>query len=284
MTKYFNLVLLLASVWTTRLLVQGSVRVQELVAMSCRIMGVALVQKKIEPQLNFTEAKEACKLLGLSLASKIQVETALLSGFETCSYGWVAEQYPVIPRINQNPKCGKNGKGILIWKAKAHQKFRAYCHNSSDIWVNSCVPEIITTPEPLSDFETETYSVEFTASDSTFSASAPYSTTPAPATTPARAATSRRKKLICITEVFTETSSVPTETESSFENGAMFKNEAPGFGGVPTTLLVLALLFFSAAAGLAVCYVKRYVKAFPFTNKNQQKEMIETQSSKGRQG
>ena len=28
--------------------------------------------------------------------------------------------------------------------------------------------------------------------------------------------------------------------------------------GVPTTLLVLALLFFAAAAGLAVCYVKRW--------------------------
>lgn len=278
MTKCFSLVLLLASIWTARLLVQGSVRVQELIPTSCRIMGVALVNKKIDPQLNFTEAKEACKLLGLTLATKVQVETALLSGFETCSYGWVAEQYPVIPRINQNPKCGKNGQGILIWKAKAHQKFRAYCHNSSDTWVNSCVPEIITTTDPLSDFEPETYSVEFTASASTFSASAPYSTTPAPATTPARAATSssRRKKLICITEVFAETSSMPTETESSSENGATFKNEAPGFGGVPTTLLVLALLFFSAAAGLAVCYVKRYVKAFPFTNKNQQKEMIET--------
>ncbi|KAM6172435.1 lymphatic vessel endothelial hyaluronic acid receptor 1 [Erethizon dorsatum] len=278
MTKCFSLVLLLATMWTTRLRVQGSVRVQELVATSCRIMGVTLVNKKIEPQLNFTEAQEACKLLGLTLASKAQVEAALLSGFETCSYGWVAEKYPVIPRINQNPKCGRNGKGILIWKAKAHQKFRAYCHNSSDIWVNSCIPEIITTVDSLLDFETETYTVEFTASNSTFSASALYSTTPAPTTTPAPAATSssRRKKLICITEVFTETSSMPTETETYAENGAAFKNEAPGFGGVPTALLVLALLFFSAAAGLAVCYVKRYVKAFPFTNKNQQKEMIET--------
>ncbi|XP_005380340.1 PREDICTED: lymphatic vessel endothelial hyaluronic acid receptor 1 [Chinchilla lanigera] len=278
MTKCFSLALLLAIIWTTRLLVQGSVRVQELVATSCRIMGVALVNKKIEPQLNFSEAREACKLLGLTLASKAQVEAALLSGFETCSYGWVAEQYPVIPRINQNPRCGKNGKGILIWKAKAHQKFRAYCHNSSDVWVNSCVPEIITTVDPLLDYEPETYTVELPVSDSTFSASALYSTTAAPTTTPARAATSssRKKKLICITEVYTETSSMPTETVSSTQSGAAFKNEAPGFGGVPTALLVLALLFFSAAAGLAVCYVKRYVKPFPFTNKNQQKEMIET--------
>ncbi|KFO18713.1 lymphatic vessel endothelial hyaluronic acid receptor 1 [Fukomys damarensis] len=278
MIKCFSLMLLIATIWTTGLLVQGSVRVQELFATSCRIMGVALVNKKVDPQLNFTEAQVACKLLGLTLASKAQVEAALLSGFETCSYGWVAEQYPVIPRINQNPKCGKNGKGILIWKARAHQRFRAYCHNSSDIWVNSCVPEIITTSDPLVDFETETYTTDFTVSDSTYSAPAPYSTTLAPATAPAPAATSssRRKKLICITEVITETSSLPTETDSSIESGTAFKNEAAGFGGVPTALLVLALLFFGAAAGLAVCYIKRYVKAFPFTNKNQQKEMIET--------
>lgn len=73
-----------------------------------------------------------------------------------------------------------------------------------------------------------------------------------------------------------ETSTICTETELYIENRTAFKNEAVGFGGIPTALLVLALLFFAAAAGLAVCYVKRYVKAFPFTNKNQQKEMIET--------
>lgn len=66
------------------------------------------------------------------------------------------------------------------------------------------------------------------------------------------------------------------ETESYTEYKTTFKNEDAGFGGVPTALLVLALLFFAAAAALAVCYVKRYVQAFPFTNKNQQKEMIET--------
>lgn len=244
-------------------------------------MGVALVHKKIDPQLNFTEAQEACKLLGLALASKAQVEHALLSGFETCSYGWVAERYAVIPRINRNPRCGKNGKGILIWKTNTRQKFRAYCHNSSDIWVNSCVPEIITTADAL-DLETETYPVELPGSITTFSASVLYPTTPAPITTPARAATSssRRKKVICITEILTETPPAPTETELPAEKGTAFRNEAPGFGGVPTALLVLALLFFSAAAGLAVCYVKRYVKAFPFTNKNQQKEMIETKEVK----
>ncbi|XP_008004966.1 lymphatic vessel endothelial hyaluronic acid receptor 1 [Chlorocebus sabaeus] len=279
MARCFSLVLLLASIWTTRLLVQGSLHAEELsIQVSCRIMGITLVSKKANPQLNFTEAKEACRLLGLTLASKDQVETAWKASFETCSYGWIGDGFVVISRISPNPKCGKNGVGVLIWKVAVNRQFAAYCYNSSDTWTNSCIPEIITTKDPIFNTQTATHTTEFIVSDSTYSVASPYSTAPATTTTPAPASTSipRRKKLICITEVFMETSTMSTETEPFVENKAAFKNEAAGFGGVPTALLVLALLFFGAAAGLGVCYVKRYVKAFPFTNKNQQKEMIET--------
>lgn len=47
-------------------------------------MGVTLLTKKTNVQLNFTEAKEACELMGLTFASKDQVEAAWKSGFETC--------------------------------------------------------------------------------------------------------------------------------------------------------------------------------------------------------
>lgn len=47
-------------------------------------MGVALVGRNADPQMNFTEAKEVCKVLGLTLASRNQVESAQKSGFETC--------------------------------------------------------------------------------------------------------------------------------------------------------------------------------------------------------
>lgn len=276
MLKPVSLVLLLASMWTTRHPVQGAVQVQDLSISTCRIMGVALVGRNVNPQMNFTEAKEACKILGLTLASRDQVESARQSSFETCSYGWVGERVSVIPRIFPNPKCGKNGKGVLIWNASPSQKFKAYCYNSSDTWVNSCIPEIITTFDPM--FDTQTPVSEFSVSSSDDLASSPDSTTPASATTRAPPLTSmaRKTKMICITEVYTEPITIDTETEASVESGAAFKNEAAGFGGVPTALLVLALLFFGAAAVLAVCYVKRYVKAFPFTDKNQQKEMIET--------
>lgn len=286
MSKHLSVVWLLASIWTTRLLVQGAVGVQDLTISKCRIMGVAIVGRKANPQLDFTQAGEACKVLGLTLASKDQVGAAQKSGFETCSYGWVGERISVIPRIFSNPKCGKNGKGVLIWNAPTSQKFKAYCYNSSDTWVNSCIPEIITTYDPV--YDTQTMSTEFSVSNNAHSAPSPNSTTQASATTPRTSATTprasattrappstsmaRKTKTICITEVYTE----PYTIEPSVESRAPIKNETPGFGGVPTTLLVLALLFFGAAAALAVCYVKRYVKAFPFANKNEQKEMIET--------
>lgn len=277
MAKCFSLVLLLASIWTTKLLVQGSLRAEELsISDPCRIVGVTLLNKKTSEQLNFTEAKEACRLMGLTLASKNQVEAAWRSDFQTCSYGWVADKFLVIPRINANPKCGKNGVGVLIWRGSLNLKYKAYCYNSSDTWTNSCFPEIITTEDPIVSIQTETYATEMAVSNSVNSVSStdvPYS----PTHTPVLASTSkpRKKKIICITEILMETTT-STETEPYIDYKAAFKNENVGFGGVPTALLVLALLFFAAAAGLAVCYVKRYVKAFPFTNKNQQKEMIET--------
>ncbi|KAL6068342.1 hypothetical protein STEG23_020172, partial [Scotinomys teguina] len=125
-----------------------------------------------------------------------------------------------------------------------------------DTWANSCVPEIITTFEPM--FDTQTPETEFPVNNSAYSASSPDSTTYVPATTRAPPSTFmvRKTKTICNTEVYTEPNTVATETEPSVESEAAFKNEAAGFGGVPTALLVLALIFFGAAAVLAVCYVK----------------------------
>ncbi|NWR84756.1 LYVE1 protein, partial [Furnarius figulus] len=55
-----------------------------------------------------------------------------------------------------------------------------------------------------------------------------------------------------------------------------FKNDSVVFGGIPTALLVLAIIFFVISVVLAVCYIKKYKKTFPFLNKNQQKEMVGT--------
>ncbi|NXP44286.1 LYVE1 protein, partial [Heliornis fulica] len=59
-----------------------------------------------------------------------------------------------------------------------------------------------------------------------------------------------------------------------------FKNDAIVFGGIPTALLVLAVIFFIISVVLAVCYIKKYKKTFPFSKKKQQKEMVETTALK----
>ncbi|NXI79318.1 LYVE1 protein, partial [Rhipidura dahli] len=59
-----------------------------------------------------------------------------------------------------------------------------------------------------------------------------------------------------------------------------FKNDAVVFGGIPTALLVLAIIFFIISVVLAVCYIKRYKKTLPFFNKNQQKESVVTTALK----
>lgn len=287
MDQCFSLLCLLASAWTTAFLVQGLVRREDIsFATPCRIMGVTLVTTK--SQLNLTEAKEACSLLGLTLASKDHVTAARNSGFETCSYGWVDNVVLIIPRINANPKCGKNGVGVITWSNAPSRKSGAYCYNSSDTWINSCAPEIVPTKEPsVSSTQAETYTTEMTVRNNIYSAlstdkpeSNPLTLTPtsAPTSVISSTSTSKKRRVICITEFLMETSTsmISTKTESLIENQTAFKNETNRFGGVPTALLVLALLFFAAATVLAVCYVKRYAKAFPFTNKNQQKEMMET--------
>ncbi|NXC47573.1 LYVE1 protein, partial [Penelope pileata] len=55
-----------------------------------------------------------------------------------------------------------------------------------------------------------------------------------------------------------------------------FKNDGIVFGGIPITLLLLAVIFFIISVVLAVCYIKKYKEPFPFLNKNQKKEVAET--------
>lgn len=97
-------------------------------------------------------------------------------------------------------------------------------------------------------------------SDSTYSASstdAPYSATPTLAPTSALASTStrRKRKLICVTEAFVETSTVSTETESYIENKAAFKNEVVGFGGKRFLCIVCVCVCVCA-----FMYNRQYIK------------------------
>ncbi|XP_037548685.1 lymphatic vessel endothelial hyaluronic acid receptor 1a [Nematolebias whitei] len=77
------------------------------------------------------EARSLCRALGLEIASKSQVETALSRGLETCRFGWTDEHLAVIPRINALANCGKSQIGLVPWRASVTQKFDAFCFNKS---------------------------------------------------------------------------------------------------------------------------------------------------------
>ncbi|KFP34655.1 Lymphatic vessel endothelial hyaluronic acid receptor 1, partial [Chlamydotis macqueenii] len=234
-----------------------------------------------EEKVNFSEASNACNQLNLQLASKYQVELALKHGFETCSYGWVKDGLVVIPRIISNKKCGKGNIGLVLWHAEPFKTFKVYCFNSSDVHINSCKPDPTTTILPSSSAPTDL--TASSGSDLT------ENITPAPNVTESEQSLKNRKfRVICITETILPTEGTTTKMPEEYSlidspnytSHAAFKNDAVVFGGIPTALLVLAVIFFTMSIVLAVCYIKKYKKTIPFSNKKQQKEMLETTALK----
>nr|XP_056707714.1 lymphatic vessel endothelial hyaluronic acid receptor 1 [Euleptes europaea] len=262
------------SVWIIRAMTQLTPDSIGVVTTDCRITGVALFTGKSlsQPPFDFFEAQEVCKQIGLVLANKTHVENALKHGFETCSFGWVAEGFAVISRKTSNPKCGQGKTGVAEWRLSHNRKSNAYCYNSSDIWVNSCIPEASTTSLP--DASTEMNSTSAVSSQDTSTM----------ATTSEAKQTKRLHPLfrvICVTETMLPTETTRHEQEITLPaNQAAFKNDGVVFGGVPTALLVLALIFFVATVILAVCYIKKYKKTFPFSGKEEKREVIETKNIK----
>ncbi|XP_063253746.1 lymphatic vessel endothelial hyaluronic acid receptor 1 [Prinia subflava] len=245
----------------------------------CRIKGIGIY---LDKKANFSEASNGCNQFNLQLASKKQVEEALKHGFETCNYGWVREGFAVIPRITSNPKCGQGKTGIAQWNVGHEKKFHLYCFNSSDVWINSCQPDPTTTT-----FPSLTASRDFTASSAS-AVTENITAVPPVTVTGSEQFLKKRFRVVCVTETIPPTEGPttalpeehwPTDPPRHTPHLA-FKNDAVVFGGIPTALLVLALIFFIISVVLAVCYIKKYKKTLPFLNKNQPKETVVTTALK----
>ncbi|XP_054828439.1 lymphatic vessel endothelial hyaluronic acid receptor 1 [Eublepharis macularius] len=262
------------SIWIIRAMTQNVPDSIGIAMTDCRITGIALFTGKnpSQPSFDFSEAQEVCKQTGLVLARKSQIENALKHGFETCSFGWVAEGFTVISRKTSNIKCGQGKTGVAQWTISHDRKSNAYCYNSSDTWINSCIPEASTTALPDAFTEMNT-----TSTDSSQDTSAITRTSEAKPTQRLHPLF----RIICVTETILPTETIRYEEEITLPpNRAAFKNDGVIFGGIPTTLLVLALIFFVAAVVLAVCYIKKYKKTFPFSGKEEKREVIETKDMK----
>ncbi|KAL2310226.1 hypothetical protein Nmel_006474 [Mimus melanotis] len=281
MANYLGVTSAMPFIWVMTFLAQNYF-VTGSINSPCRIKGIGIY---LDQKANLSEASNGCSQLNLQLASKEQVEEALKHGFETCNYGWVKDGFAVIPRITSNQKCGQGKTGIVQWKAGSDKKFHLYCFNSSDVQINSCQPDP-TTQLPTT-FPSSTASRDFTAysaSDMTEN----NTTVPTVTGTESEQLPRKRFHVICVTETIlpTEEPTTPEPEEHLLTDSAKhiphlaFRNDAVVFGGIPTALLVLAVIFFIISVVLAVCYIKRYKKTFPFLNKNQQKETVTTTALK----
>ncbi|XP_042669527.1 lymphatic vessel endothelial hyaluronic acid receptor 1 [Centrocercus urophasianus] len=268
MTTFFGVTSAVLSVWIMTFMAQNYCITGSTLS-PCRITGVGLY---LDEKVNFSEASNVCSRLNLQLASKEQVEKALKNGFETCSSGWIKDGLVAIPRITSNKKCGRGSVGLVNWRANQASKFAVYCFNSSDVQINSCKPDPTTTILPSS---VPTELTAYSGSDLTGN------TTAVPtATEPEQTLKNVRFRIICITETILPTEGTTTTMPEEYHTyPAAFRNDGVVFGGIPTALLVLAVIFFIISVLLAVCYIKKYKKSFPFSNKNQ-KKMVETTTLK----
>uniref|UniRef100_A0A3Q3GQ48 Lymphatic vessel endothelial hyaluronan receptor 1 n=1 Tax=Labrus bergylta TaxID=56723 RepID=A0A3Q3GQ48_9LABR len=98
------------------------------------VFQVSFINQHNKPEYvyNASEARQLCSSLGVKLASKSEVRTALSRGFETCRYGWIDEHFAVIPRIKALSNCGQNQTGLLTWRTSVTETFDVFCFNESD--------------------------------------------------------------------------------------------------------------------------------------------------------
>ncbi|XP_056383973.1 lymphatic vessel endothelial hyaluronic acid receptor 1 [Hyla sarda] len=307
MSHHFGVLFALLSLILGGHLLESSFDVADLKQPQCRIAGVTLVQKQDKSTIfNYTMAESACQALGLQLANKEQMEKARGYGYETCSFGWVSDKVGAIPRIQHNEKCGNNKTGVLTWTVNLSRTFAgAYCFNVSDVRINSCKPGLMVTEPPStvlmptsgSTTASATTSLKTeTQTDTTLMSTARVRTTPDASTTSLyttlMTTTTKARKpqtttLQATTLQTTTLQTTPpedTEPPTKQENQMAQKTERIIFGGLPTTLLILALVFFVAAVGLAVCYIKKYKTHLLFTTKKHQKESVETKVFKDTSG
>ncbi|XP_053275172.1 lymphatic vessel endothelial hyaluronic acid receptor 1a [Pleuronectes platessa] len=136
-----------------------------------------------QPQYAFdaSEARSLCSSLGVDIASKAQVKTALNRGLETCRFGWIDEHLAVIPRIQSLSTCGQSRTGLVTWRASVTKRFDVFCFNESDA-VTQLKDATTTSPLNSSDHSEQTNSTQTTQSTSSSSSSPRSSSTSAPQT------------------------------------------------------------------------------------------------------
>ncbi|KAM7015135.1 lymphatic vessel endothelial hyaluronic acid receptor 1a [Tautogolabrus adspersus] len=203
------------------------------------VFQVSFLDHLNQPQYayNASEARQLCSILGVIIASKSEVRTALSRGLETCRYGWIDEHFAVIPRSKALYNCGQNQTGLVPWRAPVTKKFDVFCFNESDAAIQ----------------------LKDTTTDSSSRNSQPPST----------------QTLLSLSSSTSPPSSSSTpETSESEEKPALFVSRAQGSsGGKAILIITMCALFLTAVIILA--YLK--LRNSHTDMKQQPEEYIETE-------
>ncbi|XP_062381264.1 lymphatic vessel endothelial hyaluronic acid receptor 1a [Sardina pilchardus] len=96
------------------------------------VWGVFEVSQVPHYSFNASVARDVCQQMGVTMATKDQVEQALHHGLQTCRFGWVDEQIAVVPRLQAVSTCGQNRTGLVTWRAAVTSLFDVFCFNQTD--------------------------------------------------------------------------------------------------------------------------------------------------------
>ncbi|XP_071371900.1 lymphatic vessel endothelial hyaluronic acid receptor 1a [Centroberyx affinis] len=227
-----------------------------------------------EYAFNASEARELCWSLGLTIASKAQVNEALTLGLETCRFGWTDEHFAVIPRIKASETCGQNKTGLVLWRTSVKKKFDVFCFNES-----AMVTQLKDTAadSPSTSRENPEYTPfppEATTSTSNLQST---STAPLVKSTPSLSLSSLLSLSVSSSaSLLPHPNSVDTEAEPP-----QSRSSAQGFIGVPAKALLItstcALLLIAVAI---LAYIKLNNCSFLSWDVKQQEEYIETEEWK----
>ncbi|XP_071768292.1 lymphatic vessel endothelial hyaluronic acid receptor 1a [Centroberyx gerrardi] len=238
------------------------------------VFQVSYINYLSQPEyaFNASEARELCRSLGLTIASKAQVQEALTLGLETCRFGWTDEHFAVIPRIKASESCGKNNTGLVLWRASVKKKFDVFCFNES-----AMVTQLKDTAADSPSTSRENPEYTPFPPEATTSNLQHTSTAPPVESTPSLFLSSLLSLSVSSSaSLLPHPNSADTEAESP-----QSRSSAQGFIGVPAKALLItstcALLLIAVAI---LAYMKLNKCSFLSWDVKQQEEYIETEEWK----
>ncbi|KAK0140227.1 Lymphatic vessel endothelial hyaluronic acid receptor 1 [Merluccius polli] len=217
------------SMITILLLLPVTLAISSHIKASHRVAGVNQVSSvddshQLQYAFNASEAREVCGSLGLTIASKAQVQSALTQGFQTCRFGWIDEHFAIIPRVTPSPSCGRDKTGLVEWRTSVRKQFDVFCFNESHVGTQL---KDMTSDSPLTANDYQEHSRSPSQQDTTLTSD------PLPSTRPHRPSSSSWLSLALL--------HLPESRVEAQPQPALLLNSTPGIFKEPTKMLLIGI-------------------------------------------